>query len=78
MQLNGTDEMDPASYNYVNFDRHVASEGDIADELAFSASFSAGEAAEDYSLVRLDDGTKQELSGLWKTKPLVLEFGSFT
>ena len=78
MRQSGTDEVGPAGYNYVNFDHHVATEGDIADELAFRGSCSAGEPAADFTLVRLDDGVRQQLSGLWKPKPLVMEFGSFT
>jgi hypothetical protein len=78
MQQSGTDETGLAGYNYVNFDHHVATGTDIADEVAFSGSSSAGEPAADFSLVRLDDGTQQKLSELWRQKPLVMEFGSFT
>jgi hypothetical protein len=78
MPQSGTDEAGPAGYNYVNFDRHVAADGDMADEIAFRGSFSAGEAAADFTLVRLDDGSRQPLSELWRSKPLVMEFGSFT
>lgn len=78
MSQSGTDETGPAGYNYANFDRHVATDGDIADEIAFRGSSSAGEAAADFALVRLDDGSRQPLSELWRPKPLVMEFGSFT
>jgi hypothetical protein len=78
MQQSGTDETGLAGYNYVNFDHHVATGTDIADEVAFGGSFSAGEPAADFSLVRLDDGAQQKLSELWRPKPLVMEFGSFT
>jgi hypothetical protein len=71
-------ETDAAGYNYAYFDQLVATEGDVADEVEFSRSFHAGEPAEDFSLVRLDDNGQQKLSELWKTKPLVMEFGSFT
>jgi hypothetical protein len=70
--------MDTGGYNYEYFDRHVASGADGDDEAAFRASFRAGEAASDFTLVRLDDGAQVALSGLWRTKPLVMEFGSFT
>jgi hypothetical protein len=65
-------------YNYAYFDRHVAAGADSEDEAAFRASFHAGERAEDFALVRLDDGAQVNLSDLWRSKPLVMEFGSFT
>jgi nicotinic acid phosphoribosyltransferase len=71
-------EMDQAGYNYAYFDQHVAAGTDSEDEAAFRASFRAGEQAEDFSLVRLDDGAPVRLSDLWRSKPLVMEFGSFT
>jgi hypothetical protein len=68
----------PDSYNYAYFDRHVAAGADSEDEAAFRASFRAGERAEDFALVRLDDGAQVNLSHLWRSRPLVMEFGSFT
>jgi hypothetical protein len=68
----------PDGYNYVYFDRHVAAGDDGRDEAAFRASFRAGEMAGDFTLVRLDDGARVNLSDLWRSKPLVMEFGSFT
>jgi hypothetical protein len=65
-------------YNYVYFDRHVAAGGDDLDESAFRATFGAGDQAEDFPLVRLDDGAQVRLSELWRSQPLVMEFGSFT
>ena len=65
-------------YNYTYFDRWVADETDLGDEAAFRASFRAGEIAADFSMIRLDDGERVSLSGLWRAKPLVMEFGSFT
>jgi len=67
-----------AGYNYAYFDAHVASGADLADEDAFRGSFRAGEAAESFTMSRLDDGTQVNLSDLWRSKPLVMEFGSFT
>ena len=67
-----------ASYNYAHFDDHVAVGGDVADESAFWQSPRAGERAEDFTLPRLGDGAQVRLSGLWRSKPLVMEFGSFT
>ena len=67
-----------ARYNYRNFDAWVAALGDLADEAAFAASPSAGQPAPDFTLPRLGDGAPITLSGLWGSKPLVMEFGSFT
>ena len=67
-----------AMYNYRNFDAWVATLGDLADEAAFAASPSAGERAPDFTLPRFGDGAPVSLSGLWRSGPLVMEFGSFT
>lgn len=67
-----------AMYNYRTFDAWVAALGDLADEAAFAKSPSAGERAPDFTLPRLGDGAPVSLSGLWRSKPLVMEFGSFT
>jgi hypothetical protein len=70
--------MDADDYNYEYFDRHVAAGADDRDEAAFRASFRAGERAGDFTVVRLDDGAPVALSELWRSRPLVMEFGSFT
>lgn len=67
-----------SAYNYEYFDQHVAAGADIGDEDAFRASFHAGDPAESFTLVRLDDRERVNLSDLWRSKPLVMEFGSFT
>jgi hypothetical protein len=67
-----------AAYNYPRFDEYVADGGDVADEAAFWASPRAGQRAPDFSLPRLGDGAQVSLSGLWRSRPLVMEFGSFT
>jgi hypothetical protein len=67
-----------AAYNYPRFDEHVAAGGDMADEDAFRASPWAGQQAPDFTLPRLGDGAPVSLSGLWRSRPLVMEFGSFT
>ena len=67
-----------ARYNYRNFDAWVEALGDLAGEAAFAASPSAGERAPDFTLPRLGGGAPVSLSGLWGSKPLVMEFGSFT
>jgi hypothetical protein len=65
-------------YNYSRFDGYVAAGGDLADEAAFRASPRAGERAADFTLLRLGDSAQVTLSGLWRSRPLVMEFGSFT
>jgi hypothetical protein len=67
-----------ASYNYSRFDEYVAGGGDMADEAAFWNAPRAGERAADGILPRLGDGAQVRLSELWRSKPLVMEFGSFT
>ena len=67
-----------AAYNYPRFDDYVAAGGDLADEAAFWASPPAGQRAPDFILPRLGDGAAVGLSGLWRSRPLVMEFGSFT
>jgi hypothetical protein len=78
MEQGTTGEPDSADYNYAYFDQHVASGTDSADEAAFRGSFRAGDPAEDFTLLRLDDGARVKMSDLWRSKPLVMEFGSFT
>ena len=68
---------DLVAYNYAHFDRYVAGGGHRQDEAAFRASFRAGERAADFTLPRLGDAPVR-LSDLWRDKPLVMEFGSFT
>jgi hypothetical protein len=72
------DGCSPAAYNYPRFDEYVASGEDRADEAAFWASPRAGQSAPDFTLARLGDGAAVRLSDLWRSRPVVLEFGSFT
>jgi len=65
-------------YNYPHFDGYVAARGDLADEAAFWASPRAGRWAPDFTLPWLGGGAGVRLSDLWRSKPLVMEFGSFT
>jgi hypothetical protein len=67
-----------ATYNYPHFDDYVAGDGDLADEAAFWPSPRAGQRAPVFTLPRLADGAGVRLSDLWRSKPLVMEFGSFT
>jgi hypothetical protein len=66
-----------AAYNYPRFDAYVAAGGDMADEDAFRASPWAGQRAPDFTLPRLG-GADVSLSDLWRSRPPVMEFGSFT
>jgi len=79
---NATGEADDgdgaAAYNYARFDDYVAAGGDVADEAAFWASPRAGQRAPDFALPRPGDGGSVRLSELWRSRPLVMEFGSFT
>lgn len=72
------DPVDLAKYNYARFDEHIAEGGEQEADAAFRRAFRAGERAADFSLQRLDDGAQVRLSDLWRSKPLVMEFGSFT
>jgi hypothetical protein len=72
-----TNATDLAAYNYAHFDQYVAEGGHEKDEATFRACFHVGEKAEDFTLPRLD-GAGVRLADLWKSKPLVMEFGSFT
>ena len=65
-------------YNYPRFDGYVAAGGDLADEAAFWGSPRAGQRAPDFTRPRLGEGAQVRLSDLWRSKPLVMEFGSFT
>src|SRR5262249_59578333 len=67
-----------AAYNYPHFDDHVAGGGDMADEAAFWDSPRAGQHAPDFTLPRLGGGAGVRLSDLWRSKPLMMEVGSFT
>ena len=67
-----------AAYNYPHFDDYAANRGDVADEAAFWASPRAGQRAPDFVLPRLGGGAGVRLSDLWRSRPLVMEFGSFT
>jgi hypothetical protein len=69
---------EPLPYNYERFDEHIADGGEQEAAAAFRASFRAGQRAADFTLLRLDDAAQVSLASLWKSKPLVMEFGSFT
>jgi hypothetical protein len=70
--------MEPGTYNYEHFDEHIGEGGEHTALAAFRESLHAGQRAMDADLTRLDDGAQVRLSDLWRSKPLVVEFGSFT
>ena len=76
--MSAADRDGATEYNYARFDEYVAAGSDLADEDAFWASPRAGQPAPDFTLPRLGDGAGVRLSELWRSRPLVLEFGSFT
>lgn len=65
-------------YNYAHFDEHVEQDHGDPISAGFRRSSHVGDRATDFTLVRLDDGRQVRLSELWRSKPLVMEFGSFT
>jgi hypothetical protein len=67
-----------ATYNYPRFDGYASAGGDLADEEAFRASAWPGQSTPDLTLLRLGDRAAVRLSDLWLSRPLVMEFGSFT
>jgi hypothetical protein len=66
------------TYNYERFDAYVADGGEEADFSAFPNSLHVGDAAPDAVLTALDSGRQERLSDRWRTKTVVMEFGSFT
>jgi len=58
---------DAAPYNYPHFDDHIARGGDVTDEAAFRDSPWAGQRAEDFTLLRLNDGPRPGLPGYART-----------
>jgi hypothetical protein len=65
-------------YNYARFDEYVTSGLEAEEFGAFRTHLGVGESAPDASLTRLADGVPVALSDLWRSQPLVIEFGSFT
>lgn len=69
---------DADAYNYARFDEYVTSGLEAQEFAAFPGHLRAGEQAPDGRLVRLHDDENVTLSGLWRSRPVVIEFGSFT
>jgi hypothetical protein len=70
--------MDNADYNYAHFDEHIAEGADQTTFESFRHVMSVGQRGVDVEVTRLDDEAPVRLSELWRTRPLVVEFGSFT
>lgn len=77
MAAQNPDPQAAETYNYARFDEHVQHVRD-STTAGFRQSLHVGERAADFALVRLDDGQQVRLADLWRSKPLVMEFGSFT
>lgn len=67
-----------ATYNYARFDEYVRTGLEVGEFSAFPGRLHAGEEAPDFAATRLRDGATVRLSELWRTRPVVVEFGSFT
>lgn len=66
------------TYNYAHFDEYVASGREREEFAAFWEDLRAGDRAPDAALIQLEDAEPVRLSELWRDRPLVVEFGSFT
>jgi hypothetical protein len=66
------------TYNYEHFDAYVAGGDEEAEFAAFPNRLHAGDAAPDAVLTALYSGRQERLSERWRTKAVVVEFGSFT
>ena len=66
-----------AGYNFERFDAYVETGEDEREFGAFPNMLHAGGRAPDGELTLLDGG-RVRLSELWRQRPVVLEFGSFT
>jgi hypothetical protein len=66
------------TYNYERFDTYVADGGEEAEFAAFPNRLHVGDPAPDAVLTALDSGRQERLAGRWRTRTVVIEFGSFT
>jgi hypothetical protein len=67
-----------SDYNYEHFDDYVRSRAAGAEFPAFRQRLHAGDSAPDFVATRLEDGARVTASELWRRRPVVMEFGSFT
>jgi len=66
------------TYNYERFDRYVEDGTEAREFAAFPDHLHVGDPAPDGVLMGLDDRQHHRLADRWRTRPLVMEFGSFT
>lgn len=67
-----------SDYNYEHFDEYVRRGAAGAEFPAFRDLLHVGDPAPDFVAARLDDGAAVTASELWRSGPVVMEFGSFT
>jgi len=65
-------------YNYATFDGYVTSGAEAREFAAWPDVLHAGDPAPPIEGVRLDHGSRFDLSSLWRDRTVVVEFGSFT
>lgn len=65
-------------YNYSRFDDYVEHGPERDEFAAFAGVLHAGDAAPSFDVTRLDDGAPLSMSDLWRSRDVVVEFGSFT
>jgi hypothetical protein len=66
------------AYNYERFDDYVESGRAGLDFDAFRDILHVGDKAPDFTTTLLDDGSEVQVGDMWKRRPVVMEFGSFT
>lgn len=67
-----------APYNYEHFDQYVEDGAEQREFSAFANLLHAGDAAPEISGTLLDDGAHATLSHIWRSRTVVVEFGSYT
>lgn len=67
-----------SDYNYEHFDEYVSSGAADAEFPAFRNVLHVGDRAPDFTVVRLDGEVSMAISDVWRSRPVVMEFGSFT
>jgi len=65
-------------YNYEHFDDYVSSGAADTEFPAFRNHLHVGDRAPDFTAARLDAEESVAVSDLWRSQPVVMEFGSFT
>ncbi len=65
-------------YNYARFDDYVADGREEVEFGAFAALLHAGDPAPEISGTLLDGGEPITLSKVWRSRTVVVEFGTYT